>query len=101
MGDEIDFSNIGYGRVLKYSYAIVVNLRAVFGKNVILFKGCTVGAVRGKKSGVLRIEKEACNNAMVCRCIMIEDDVLIAVGVFVNFDVPVQSIMAGSRSDTS
>ncbi len=96
MGNEIDFSHIGEGIVLKHPYCITVNPNAVLGKNITLFKGCTIGAIRGE--GVPRIGDNVviCCNAMVCGNITVGNDVLIAAGAFVNFDVPDHSVVIGN-----
>lgn len=96
MGNEIDFSNIGAGIVLKHPYCITVNPRAVLGENVTLFKGSTIGAVRGDGVPVIGNNVVICANAMVCGNITVGNDVLIAAGAFVNFDVPDHTIVIGN-----
>lgn len=52
----------------------------------------------GEKSGTPCIGDRVviCSNAMVCGNIVIGDDVLIAAGAFVNFDVPDNSVVVGN-----
>lgn len=47
MGCEIGWSNIGPGIVLTHPFGITVNSNAKIGKNCTLFKGCTIGSIRG------------------------------------------------------
>lgn len=96
MGNEIDFSHIGAGVILKHPYGSTVNPRAILGENVTLFKGCTIGAVRGEGVPVIGNNVVVCSNAMVCGNISIGNDVLIAAGAFVNFDVPDHSVVIGN-----
>lgn len=99
MGCEIGWENIGPGLVLAHPYGITINPSAKLGKECCLFKGCTVGSIRsGKNAGVPIIGDRVtiCCNAMVCGGIEIGDDVLIAVGAYVNFDVPSNSIVIGN-----
>lgn len=82
-----------------HPYGITVNTKAEIGENVTLFKGCTIGSIRsGTKVGVPVIGDRVtiCCNAMVCGGIHIGNDVLIAAGAFVNFDVPDNSIVIGN-----
>lgn len=96
MGNEIDFSCIGSGIILKHPYCITVNPKAVLGQNVTLFKGCTIGAIRKKGVPVIGNDVVICSNAMVCGNIKVGNDVLIAAGAFVDFDVPDHSVVVGN-----
>lgn len=99
MGNEIDFSNIGPGLVLSHPYGITVNPKVNMGDNVTLFKGCTIGSIRsGDKAGTPKIGNEVvvCCNAMVCGNISIGNNVLIAAGAYVNFNVPDNSVVIGN-----
>ena len=99
MGNEIGWKYIESGLVLSHAYGITVNAGAVIGKDCTLFKGCTIGSIRqGEKTGVpiLGDKVVVCCNAMVCGGITIGDNVLIAAGAFVNFDVPNNSIVIGN-----
>lgn len=99
MCNEINFDKIGSGILLMHPYSITINPGAVLGNDVTLFKGCTVGSVRsGKNSGCPQIGDRVtiCCNAMVCGGITIGNDVLIAAGAFVNFDVPDNCVVVGN-----
>ena len=50
MGCEISWRNIGTGIVLTHSFGITVNSNARIGEDCTLFKGCTVGSIRGGRS---------------------------------------------------
>lgn len=100
MGNEIGWDKIGKGLVLAHPYGITVSAGATIGENCVLFKGCTVGGVRGnsKIAGAPTIGDRVvvCCNAMVCGGIRIGNDVLIAAGAFVDFNVPDNSIVVGN-----
>ena len=99
-GLEMEFNGrIDGGMVLSHPFGITVNAAAYLGRNVTLFKGCTIGSVRsGRRRGVPRIGSRVvvgCN-AFVCGGITIGDDVLIAANAFVDFDVPSNSLVIGN-----
>ncbi len=99
MGCEIGWNNVGPGLVLAHPYGITVNSGAIIGKDCTLFKGCTIGSIRsGKNAGVpvLGNRVVVCCNAMVCGGITVGNDVLIAAGAYVNFDVPDNSVVIGN-----
>lgn len=99
MGCEIGWENIGEGLVLTHPYGITVNGGAEIGKDCTLFKGCTIGSIRGgNKAGtpVLGDRVVVCSNATVCGNITVGNDVLIAAGAFVNFDIPDNSVVIGN-----
>ena len=99
MGNEIDFKDIEKGLVLTHPYNITVSSGSVLGENVTLFKGVTVGSIRsGPRAGCPQIGNHVviCSNAMVCGGIEIGDDVMIAAGAFVDFDVPDHSLVIGN-----
>ena len=99
MGCEIGWENVGPGLVLAHPYGITVNGGVKIGKDCTLFKGSTIGSVRGgKNAGVpcLGDRVVVCCNAMVCGNIIIGNDVLIAAGAYVNFDVPDNSVVIGN-----
>lgn len=98
-GLEINFTNIDGGLLLAHPYNITVNSRARLGRNVTLFKGCTIGSVRsGKREGVPIIGDRVtlCVNSTVVGNITIGNDVLIAANALVDFDVPSHSIVIGN-----
>lgn len=81
MGNEISFNNIDEGLLLSHPYYITVNARAIIGKNATLFKGLTVGFIRGgKHNGTLIVGNNVtiCSNAMVCGKIKVRNNVLVA-----------------------
>ena len=99
LGNDMGFAGIGPGLVLAHPYAITVNSGVKAGCNLTLFKGCTLGSIRGgSKAGVpvLGDRVTVCTNAMVCGNIHIGDDVLIAANAYVNFDVPDNSSVIGN-----
>jgi hypothetical protein len=77
---------------------IVINPDARIGKNFNIAQGCLVGNSKGRVAGVPVIGNNVCMNAnsIVIGGIKIGDDVLIAPGAFVNFDVPDNSIVIGN-----
>ena len=99
-GIEIpNFANIGKELVLAHPYAITVNPKCKLGNNIVLFKGCTIGSIRGgirKGTPVIDDNVVIGTNAMVCGGIHISSNVLIAANSFVDFDVPSNSIVIGN-----
>lgn len=91
--------NIGEGFYIGHFGAIVINPLAVIGKNCNIAPGVTIGqANRGSKKGVPVIGNHVWigTNAVIVGNIKIGDDVLIAPGSYVNFDVPDHSIVVGN-----
>ena len=99
-GNEIpSFDRIDEGLMLCHGYGITVNENAILGRDVTLFKGCTVGGVRsGKKAGAPIIGNRVvlCCNSTVVGNVVIGDDVMIAPGAYVNFNVPSDSVVVGN-----
>ena len=99
-GLEISTSaQIGEGLYLGHPYNITVAGGVKIGKNVNLHKGCTVGREnRGKRAGVPTIGDcvYVGINSTVVGNITVGDDVFIAPGAFVNFDVPSHSVVIGN-----
>lgn len=98
-GLEISNAQIGKGLYLGHPYNITVSPDAKLGDCVSLHKGCTIGREnRGKRSGAPKIGSNVYVgiNAVVVGNIKIGDDVLIAPGSFVNFDVPPHSVVLGN-----
>lgn len=98
-GNEIpSFDKIDEGLMLCHGYGITVNENAVMGKDVTLFKGCTVGVRSGKNAGapVIGDRVVLCCNSTVVGNITIGNDVMIAPGAYVNFDVPDNSVVIGN-----
>lgn len=84
---------------MAHPYNITVNSKAVLGRNVTLFKGCTIGSIRsGRREGVPTIGDRVtlCVNSSVIGNITIGNDVLIAAGAMVDFDVPPHSVVIGN-----
>lgn len=99
LGCEIGWKYIESGIVLSHPYGITVNGGTKIGKDCTLFKGCTIGSIRdGKKAGipVLGDRVVVCCNAMICGNVTIGNDVLIAAGAYVNFDVPDNCVVIGN-----
>ena len=90
--------SIGRGLRILHFGAIVVNPEAVIGKNFNIAQGVLVGNSEGKRAGVPRIgDNVYCGaNSIIIGGIKIGNDVLIAPGAFVNFDVPDNSIVIGN-----
>ena len=99
-GMEItSFEKIGRGLLLCHAYNITVNENAVLGNDVTLFKGSTIGSIRtGKRKGVPCIGDRVVVgiNATVVGGVSIGNDVMIAPGAYVNFDVPSNSVVIGN-----
>ena len=77
---------------------IVVNPDAIIGKNFNISQGTLIGNSQGKKAGAPIIGDNVCMNAnaiIIGNC-RIGNNVLIAPGAFVNFDVPDNSIVIGN-----
>ena len=98
-GIQIPYNtHIGRGfRIVHFGH-IVVNPMAVIGDNFNICQGCLIGNAEGKRSGVPIIGNNVCMqpNSIIIGGVKIGNDVLIAPGAFVNFDVPDQSIVIGN-----
>ena len=78
MGCEIGWDHIESGLVLAHPYGITVNGGAKIGRDCTLFKGCTIGSIRGgNKAGVpvLGNRVVVCCNAM---CLLLPERMLIS-----------------------
>lgn len=92
-------TKIGEGLYIGHMGSIVINPKAVLGKNINIAKGVTIGQTnRGSKKGTPKIGNEVWigTNAVVVGKIIIGDDVLIAPNAYVNFDIPSHSIVIGN-----
>jgi len=90
---------IGTGLYLGHPYNITVGGNAEIGDNCNLHKGCTIGRINtGKRAGIPKIGNNVWIgiNAVIVGGITIGDDVVIAPGSFVNFDVPSHSVVIGN-----
>ena len=91
-------TKIGRGfRIVHWGH-IVINPGAIIGKNFNISQGCLIGNSQGKKSGTPIIGDNVCMNAnsIIIGGIKVGNNVLIAPGAFVNFDVPDNSIVIGN-----
>ena len=91
-------TKIGRGfRIVHFGH-IVVNPDAVIGENFNISQGCLIGNAQGKRAGAPVIGNNVCMNAnaIIIGNAHIGNDVLIAPGAFVNFDVPDNSIVIGN-----
>lgn len=92
-------TKIGPGFKIEHLYGIVLNPDVVIGKNCNIYNGTTIGKEkRGKRIGCPQIGDEVWigANAVIVGKISIGNDVLIAPGAYVNFDVPSHSIVLGN-----
>ena len=94
-------AKIGKGLYLGHPYNITVGSNCIIGENVNLHKGCTIGSTSGKNWGspVIGHCVWIGINATVVGKITIGDDVLIAPGAYVNFDVPSHSVVIGNPGE--
>ena len=89
----------GPGLYIGHLGRIIIHPDAVIGRNVNLSTGITIGqANRGAKKGTPVIGDEVWigTNAVIVGGIKIGNDVMIAPGEYVNFDVPDHSIVIGN-----
>lgn len=91
-------TKISRGLRIVHFGTIVVNPQAVIGKNFTISHGSLVGNAFGKKSGTPVIEDNVYMgaNSIIIGGVHIGNDVMIAPGAFVNFDVPDNSIVIGN-----
>jgi serine O-acetyltransferase len=90
---------IGEGFYIGHFGTIIVSVNAVIGRNCNIAPGVTIGATRrGDKAGAPRIGDYVWigTNAVLVGNITIGNDVLIAPGAYVNFDVPDHSLVIGN-----
>ncbi len=92
-------TKIGEGFYIGHCGRIIINSKAVLGKNINVATGVTIGQEnRGKREGCPKIGNNVWigTNSVVVGNISIGDDVLIAPLTFVNFSVPSHSIVIGN-----
>lgn len=91
-------TKIGRGFRISHFGNVVINPAAVIGNNFNIAEGTLIGNSQGKHSGTPIIGDNVCMqaNSMVVGDVKIGNDVLIAPGAFVNFDVPDNSIVIGN-----
>lgn len=98
-GIELNFEKCGAGIRLVHPWCITVNDNCLIGRNVTLYKGCTIGSIDvGRNSGcpVLGDEVTIYANATVCGGVTIGRGVKIAAGSFVDFNVPEGATVVGN-----
>ncbi|MCE2617192.1 MAG: serine acetyltransferase [Phocaeicola sp.] len=91
-------TNIKEGFRIVHFGTIVVNPEVKIGRNFNISEGTLIGNAQGKLAGVPTIGDNVCMNAnsiIIGKC-KIGNNVLIAPGAFVNFDVPDNSIVIGN-----
>lgn len=91
-------TKIGEGFRIVHFGTIVVNPDAIIGRNFTIAQGCLIGNAQGKKRGTPKIGDNVCMNAnsIIVGGVTVGNNVLIAPGAFVNFDVPDNSIVIGN-----
>lgn len=91
-------TRIGFGFRILHFGNIVINPQAQIGYNCNISQGVLIGGSDGAKKGYPVIGNNCCifANAIVLGGIKIGDNVLIAPGAFVNFDVPENSTVIGN-----
>lgn len=91
-------TKIGEGLRIAHFGTMVINDGAVIGRNFSIAQGTLIGSAQGKKKGHPRIGDNVCMqaNSMVVGGVHIGNNVLIAPGAFVNFDVPDNCIVIGN-----
>ena len=90
---------IGPGFYIGHFGSIVINPKAILGKNINIANGVTIGQEnRGKRKGTPVIGDEVWigTNSVIVGNIKIGNNVLIAPNSYVNFDVPDNSIVIGN-----
>ena len=91
-------TKVGRGFRIVHFGSIVVNPATVIGDNFNICQGVLIGNSAGKHAGtpVIGNNVQIGANAIVVGGVRIGNDVLIAPGAFVNFDVPDNSIVVGN-----
>lgn len=92
-------TKIGYGFKIRHLGGIVINPNVIIGNNVDILNGVLLGQEdRGDRKGCPTIGDNVFigTNAIVVGKIVVGNNVLIAPGSFVNFDVPNDSIVVGN-----
>ena len=91
-------TQIGEGFRIAHFGTIVVNPKAKIGKNFTIAEGCLIGNAQGKHKGIPTIgdNVQMSANSIILGGVTVGNDVLLAPGAFVNFDVPDNSIVIGN-----
>ena len=90
---------IGKGFYLGHFGTVIINPNVKIGENVNIATGVTIGKTNrgiGQGTPVIGNEVWIGTNAVIVGNIKVGDDVLIAPGAYVNFDVPSHSIVLGN-----
>lgn len=99
-GIEIPYgTSIGKGFYIGHIGSITINEKAIIGNNVNILKGILIGYnPRGEKEGCPIIGDRVWigPNSIIVGKVKVGNDVLIAPGAFINFDVPDNSIVIGN-----
>jgi serine O-acetyltransferase len=99
-GYQIPYNtNIGEGFFIGHFGAIIINRKVKIGRNCNIAPGVTIGqANRGSLKGTPTIGDEVWMgvNSIMVGDIQIGNNVLIAPGAFVNFNVPSNSVVIGN-----
>lgn len=93
-------AKIGKGFKIDHRGSIVINPNAVLGSNVNVTSGVLIGQQnRGKKKGSPIIGNNVWigSNSSIVGNVKIGDNVMIAPGIFINFDVSANSIVFGNH----
>ncbi|MCD8096227.1 MAG: serine acetyltransferase [Ruminococcus sp.] len=92
-------TQIGPGFIVRHVGGIAIHSDVIIGKDVEILQGVTIGYERrGERQGTPKIGDRVWigSNAIVVGKIHVGNNVLIAPGAFVNFDVPDNSIVLGN-----
>lgn len=91
-------TNIGEGFRIAHFGTIIINPKSIIGSNFTISPGCLVGNSEGKKNGSPHIGNRVymSANSMIIGGVNVGDDVMLAPGALVNFDVPDNSIVLGN-----
>lgn len=91
-------TKIGRGFRIVHFGQIIISSDTRIGDNFNVFPGCLIGKTQGKRRGTPTIGNNVCMNAnaVIIGKVNIGNDVLIAPGAFINFDVPDNSIVIGN-----
>ncbi len=92
-------TDIGPGLYIGHFGGVVISPYAVFGSNINISQGVTIGATsRGPRKGAPTLEDRVWvgANAIIVGKITIGHDALIGPGAYVNFDVPSMAVILGN-----
>lgn len=92
------YTKIGPGIRFSHWGPVIINQNSVIGKNFTIGPGCTIGSAQGKRKGYPTLGDNVIlqTNSVVVGNVHIGNNVLIAPGAFVNFDVPDNCIVIGN-----